>query len=204
MPVYDVQFDHPLSIARVAEPGQRLPEPARGNAQTQDALEDASRREWQAMTELVTKVNQQMAEQYLAQRQLLEDLQHDLVELSSAIAIQIIGETEVSETRVQQLVESMLEPFHAVKARVFLHPEDCRTLHNALRSEQTVSGDAGSDHAAEAAKESSAVTPSFDTVPDATLERGMCRVEGPHYGYISNWKHQVAAVRQTLLEQLHE
>ena len=103
--------------------------------------------------------------------------------MATAIAVQVIGEQEVSPERVQQLVLEMVTDYDVGDSpQVYLHPADHQLLERVDQAHPR----------------------SYQTHTDTTLERGSCRVEGPRFGFLRHWKHQVAAIRESLLEQLGE
>lgn len=202
MPVYSIRLKAPLTGARFPGPerrpqgtaqqqppesGQEPGDADKGSSNPQEdsrsAEQAALQQELKLLSQSMRAVNQRMTEQHAAVQELIGGLRRDVADLATAIAAQVIGEQEVSPQRVEQMVDHMLREFEVGdKPQVYLHPADHQLL-------QQVSE--GADH-------------SYHPRTDASLDRGSCRVEGPRFGFLRNWKHQVAAIRESLLEQIGE
>ena len=134
----------------------------------------------------VRQVHDQLKEQNQRQQDLLADVRTAVVELAMAVATEVLQETTVDEQRVQTLVAETLELLPKEQpASVFMNPSDVGLL-DEMELERHIGRQL------------------LEVGSDATLPRGSCRVEGPHYGYVSHWKMHLANIRRRLLDQLDD
>ena len=174
MPVYSIRLPRPLIGAQLQGTHQRAA------AGPRVADQAAMQQELKMLSKTMRAVDQRMSEQHAAVQELISGLRRDVADLATAIATQVIGEQASTPQRVQELVEGMLNEVDVGDSpQVYLHPADHLLLQQVSPAKRE-----------------------FDAHQDAAVERGSCRIEGPRNGFLRHWKHQVAAIRKSVLEQL--
>ena len=154
--------------------------------QTDAGVAAAMQQELKLVANSVRQVHDQLQEQNQRQQDLLGDVRTAVVELAMAVATQILQEADVDQGRVHALVDAALARLPKEQpASVFLNPSDV-TLLDEMELERHVGREL------------------LEVGADASIPRGSCRVEGPHYGYVSHWKMHLANIRRNMLDQLND
>lgn len=159
------------------------------NPPTPEAEVDATaamQAELKLVANSVRQVHDQLLEQHERQQELLTDIRSAVVELAMAVATQVLQETPIDEQRVRALVADTVALLPKEQpASVFLHPSDADLL-DEMDIQRHIERKL------------------MQVGADSSIPRGSCRVEGPHYGYVSHWKMHLANIRRNLLDQLDD
>ena len=134
----------------------------------------------------VHQVHEQLIEQNQRQQEMLSDVRAAVVELAIAVAAEVLQESAVDEQRIQSLVAQTLDLLpKELPASVFLNPSDVGLL-DGMQLQRNDDRQL------------------LEIGPDPSIPRGSCRVEGPHFGYVSHWKMHLANIRRNMLDRLDD